>query len=166
MAQQRLDPTADPALADGLGRTAAELQLALAELRELARGIHPAILTQEGLGAALESLATRAAVPVRIVAAPDRRLPAAVETTAYFVVCEALANVAKHAGTCTATISARQAGGRLLVEVTDDGVGGTDPAKGSGLRGLGDRVAALDGRLEVHSPPGGGTRVVAELPCA
>jgi signal transduction histidine kinase len=166
MAQQRLDPTADPALADGLGRIAEQLDLALAELRELARGIHPAILTEEGLGAALESLATRAAVPVRIVAAPDRRLPAAVETTAYFVVSEALANVAKHAGTCTATISARQAGGQLLVEVTDDGVGGTDPGKGCGLRGLGDRVAALDGRLEVHSPPGGGTRVVAELPCA
>jgi signal transduction histidine kinase len=166
MTQQRLDPAADPALADGLGRTAEQLHLALAELRELARGIHPAILTEEGLGAALESLATRAAIPARVAAAPDRRLPAAVETTAYFVVSEALANVAKHAHASAATITTRQANGRLLVEIADDGVGGTDPARGSGLRGLADRVAALDGRLEVISPPGGGTRVVAELPCA
>jgi signal transduction histidine kinase len=166
MAQQRLDPATDPALADGLGRTAEQLDLALAELRELARGIHPAILSEEGLGAALESLAERAAVPARVMAVPDGRLPPAVETTAYFVACEALANVAKHARASAATITAHQANGRLLVEVADDGVGGTDPAKGSGLRGLADRVAALDGRLEVHSPPGGGTRVVAELPCA
>jgi signal transduction histidine kinase len=166
MTQQRLGPAADPALANGLGRTAQQLDLALAELRELARGIHPAILTEEGLGAALESLATRAAVPARVLAAPDGRLPAAVESTAYFVVCEALANVAKHARAAQATITAHQAGGWLLVEVTDDGVGGTDPAKGSGLRGLTDRVAALDGRLEVVSPPGGGTQVLAELPCA
>jgi signal transduction histidine kinase len=165
MARQRLDPTADPALADGLGRSAEQLDLALAELRELARGIHPAILTEAGLGSALESLAERAAVPARVTAAPDRRLPAAVESTAYFVVSEALANVAKHARASTATIAAHQADGRLRVEVADDGVGGADPAKGSGLRGLADRVAALDGRLEVISPPGGGTRVVAELPC-
>ena len=166
MAQQRLDPAADPALAAGLGRTAEQLDLALAELRELARGIHPAILTEEGLGAALESLAERAAVPARVIAAPGRRLPAAVETTAYFVVSEALANVAKHAGTCTATITARQANGRLLVEVADGGVGGANPAKGSGLRGLADRAAALNGRLEVVSPPGGGTQVLVDLPCA
>jgi signal transduction histidine kinase len=165
MAQQRLGSAADPALAEGLGRTAKQLDLALAELRELARGIHPAILTEAGLGAALAALAERAAVPARVVAAPQGRLPAAVESTAYFVVCEALANVAKHARASRATITAHQAGGRLRVEVADDGVGGTDPARGSGLRGLADRVAALDGRLQVDSPPGQGTRVVAELPC-
>jgi len=166
MAQQRLDPAGDLALADGLGRTAQQLDLALAELRELARGIHPAILTEEGLGAALQSLAERAAVPAQVMAAPDGRLPPAVESTAYFVVCEALANVAKHARASQATITAHQTSGRLQVAVADDGVGGADPARGSGLGGLADRVAALDGRLEVHSPPGGGTQVVAELPCA
>jgi signal transduction histidine kinase len=136
------------------------------ELRELARGVHPAILTEDGLGAALDSLASRSAFPVRLVEAPEERLPADVEVTAYFLACEALANVVKHARASRATIGARRVDGVLLVEVEDDGVGGAQPADGSGLRGLADRVEALGGRLRIDSPAGGGTRIVGEIPCA
>jgi signal transduction histidine kinase len=143
----------------------AELRAALEELRELARGIHPAVLTEQGLGPALATLAERSPVPVTITELPRERLPAATEAAAYFLVSEALANVAKHAHASRVRVKVH-VGGRALVDVEDDGVGGADPTHGSGLRGLGDRVHALDGVLEIDSPAGGGTRVHAELPCA
>src|SRR5262245_1985013 len=142
-----------------------ELTRALEELRELARGIHPAVLTDRGLEAALEALAERAPLPVSLDQMPAERLPASVEAAAYFVVAEALTNVAKYAGASSAEVRIGRNGGYAVVEVHDDGVGGADPATGTGLRGLADRLAALDGRLEVHSPPGEGTTVRAEVPC-
>jgi signal transduction histidine kinase len=153
-----------PELRAALDEASDELQRALSELRNLARGIHPAILTQQGLGAALESLAEQAPLPVTVVV-PDKRYPTLVETTAYFMVCEALTNITKYAQASAARITMHQANDRLIVEITDDGIGGADPARGSGLRGLVDRVAALGGRLRVESPPGHGTCVRAELPC-
>src|SRR4029077_3727572 len=124
-------------------------------------GIHPAVLTERGLRAALEDLAGRSTVPVTIEAAPDERLPSHVESTAYFVVAECLANVAKYAHANAAWVAARVEDGRLAVEVHDDGAGGADPSAGSGLRGLADRVHALDGSITFESPPGGGTFVRA-----
>jgi signal transduction histidine kinase len=164
IARSQVPATADGELATALDEAAAELRLALAELRELARGIHPVILSEAGLGPALASLAERSPIPATVAAAPPERLPARVEETAYYVASEALANAAKHAQASTVTISARRCDGGLLVEVGDDGVGGAD-SNGSGLRGLADRVAALDGRLRVDSPAGQGTRITAELPC-
>ncbi len=142
-----------------------EVRQSLDELRELARGIHPAVLSERGLEPALRSLAARAPLPVDLIGGPGGRLPAAVETAAYFVVSEALANVAKYARATGATVRLERAGGQLLLEVGDDGAGGADPAAGSGLRGLSDRVAALDGELELISPPGGGTTLRVRLPC-
>jgi signal transduction histidine kinase len=142
-----------------------EVRESLDELRELARGIHPAVLSEHGLEPAVRSLAARAPLPVEVVGGPGGRLPAAVETAAYFVVSEALANVAKYAHAGGATVRMERDDGRLLVEVSDDGVGGAAVDAGSGLRGLSDRVAALDGALDVSSPPGGGTRLRARLPC-
>jgi signal transduction histidine kinase len=141
----------------------AELRAAVAEVRDLARGLHPPILTEAGLRPAIEALAERAAVPVT-VDAPDRRFPAAVEAAAYFVVNEAITNTTKYAGANAVHVTIRDEGGRLAVTVRDDGHGGADPTAGSGLRGLTDRVAALGGRLDVDSPPGGGTTILAELP--
>jgi signal transduction histidine kinase len=143
-----------------------ELGLALEELRELARGIHPAVLTDRGLPAAVEALAARAPVPVDVEGMPSDRLPAAVEAAAYFVVAESLTNVAKYAHAEHAIVRVGREDGYAVVEVSDDGVGGADPTAGSGLRGLADRLAALDGRLEVQSPPGGGTVVRANIPCS
>ncbi len=154
----------DPA-ARVLASAAEELRLAVDELRELARGIHPPILTEGGLAAALESLGTRSALPVTIEA-EAARLPPAVEATAYFVACEALANVVKHAHATRATIDAHRENGTLVIAIADDGRGGAHADGGSGLRGLADRVEAHGGRLRVESPPGGGTRVVGEIPCA
>ncbi len=142
-----------------------ELKQSLDELRELARGIHPAVLTEHGLEPALRSLAARSPVPVELEGGAGGRLPAAVETAAYFVVSEALTNVAKYACAGHATVRLERTDGRLLVEVSDDGVGGAAPTAGSGLHGLADRVSALDGALDVASPPGGGTRLRADLPC-
>jgi signal transduction histidine kinase len=163
----QLGADADPGLVETVRGASQELRLAIGELRELARGIHPAILTDEGLGPALRSLASRSAVPVTLVEVPSGRLPRPIEATAYFVVCEALANLTKHAHAATASVSVRldqeQTAG-LLVEVGDDGVGGADPTRGSGLRGLHDRVVAVGGRLSVTSPPGQGTVVQAWLP--
>ena len=142
-----------------------ELGHALEELRELARGIHPAVLTDRGLRAALETLAARAPFAVEL-AAPEERLSTDVEAAAYYVVAEALTNVAKYAHATSAQVTVRRDDGALTVTVTDDGVGGADPGKGSGLRGLADRVAVLDGTLAVDSPPNGGTTIRAELPLA
>jgi signal transduction histidine kinase len=164
IARSQVPTTSDGELAVVLDEAAAELRLALAELRELARGIHPVILSEAGLGPALASLAERSPIPVTVAVAPPDRLPARVEETAYYVASEALANAAKHAHASAVTITARRRGDGLVVEIGDDGVGGADP-DGSGLRGLADRVAALDGHLQVRSPAGEGTCVIAELPC-
>ena len=155
----------DPAAAGPLvARARLEAQEAVKELRELARGIHPALLADRGLIAALEALAARAPIPVTVTGVPAHRLPAAVEATAYFITAEALTNVARYAEASSATIALSEERGRLRVTIRDDGVGGADPHRGTGLRGLHDRVAALDGRFEVASPAGAGTTVVAELP--
>jgi signal transduction histidine kinase len=156
---------ADSDVAELLEAAIAELTAGLDELRDLARGIHPAVLTDRGLDAALETLAARAAVPVDVRGAVGGRLPAPVETAAYFAVSEALANVAKYAQARHATVEVRHEGERLVVAVSDDGRGGADPAAGSGLTGLAERVGALDGRVEVRSPAGRGTRVRVVIPC-
>lgn len=152
------------AVDDLLREADAEVVGALEELRALARGIHPAILTEEGLAAALGALVRRAPVPVELNAC-TQRVPLSVEATAYFVAAEALANVVKHAQASRVTIDVARANGTLALHVTDDGVGGAD-ATGSGLRGLRDRVEALDGRFVIDSPRGRGTRVSAAIPCA
>ncbi len=155
----------DPDGADQILTAAGEeLTQALAELRELARGIHPAVLTDRGLPAALEALAARAPVPVELSTSLDERLPGPVEAAAYYVVAEALTNVAKYAEASAVQVRAERNDGRVVVEVADDGVGGADPARGSGLRGLADRVEALDGRLHVESAEGSGTKVRAVIP--
>jgi signal transduction histidine kinase len=155
----------DPSTAEALVTTASdELALSLTELRELARGLHPAVL-DHGLETALESLASLSPVPTTVTYGAERELPAPVELAAYFVASEALTNVAKYAQARVAHVLVTHAAGRLVVEVADDGIGGADVAGGSGLRGLADRVDALDGRLLVVSPPGEGTSVRAELPC-
>jgi PAS domain S-box-containing protein len=156
----------DPDYAAGafLDRLGDELAQASAELRELARGIHPAVLTERGLAPAIETLASRAPVPVEVVAVPAERLPAVVEATAYFTVSEALTNVAKYANASHATVRVANGDDRLVVEVEDDGVGGAQAGTGSGLAGLADRVGAVDGELVVTSPPGEGTLVRAVLP--
>jgi len=141
-----------------------ELTAGLSDLRELARGIHPAVLTERGLDPALEALAARAPLPVTVTHGLADRLPPAVESVAYFVVMEALTNVAKYASATAAEVTVEQVDGHVVVGIRDDGVGGADPAAGSGLAGLSDRVVALGGKLVVESPLGGGTRVVAELP--
>jgi signal transduction histidine kinase len=155
----------DPAAAgELLDAASAELDAAIRDLRELARGIHPAVLSEHGLGSALESLASRMPLPVEIGETPDERLSEAVEAAAYFVVAEALTNVARYAQATHARVDVAREDGRVVVRVADDGLGGADPAAGSGLRGLADRVAALGGRLDVHSPAGEGTTVQAAIP--
>jgi signal transduction histidine kinase len=160
-AQQR---SGDPEVQALLDAAVDELQVAVDELRELARGVHPAILTEEGLAAALESRASRSPFPIRLDVL-EGRFPAQVEATAYFVVCEALANVAKHADASVADVTVARSDGVLTIEVSDDGIGGAIPVDGSGLTGLADRVEALGGKLRVESPPGAGTRVLGEIPC-
>ena len=162
--KERLDPGSDPELCSQVDALSEELREAIADLRELARGIHPAILTEEGLTAAVESLADRSPVPVSLEDDPVGRLPEAVEATAYFVVAESLTNVARYAHASRASVHLERHDGSLRVEVADDGSGGADPATGSGLRGLQDRVAALGGELWVDSGAGAGTRVRAEIP--
>ncbi|WP_428950823.1 sensor histidine kinase [Streptomyces sp. cg35] len=162
--QRGLAEHPDETLREAAGEAESSLRLAIEELRGLAQGIHPAVLTREGLAPALTALAQEAALPV-VVAAEPRRYDPLVETTAYFTVCEALSNAAKHARARAVSVSARHQDGRLVVETVDDGVGGADTARGTGLRGLADRLAAVDGVLHIHSPAGGGTRIRAELPC-
>jgi PAS domain S-box-containing protein len=155
----------DPEFAVGfLERVGEGLAQASAELRELARGIHPAVLTERGLGVAVQALAGRASVPVEVLDTPPDRLAPAIEAAAYFVVAEALTNVVKYAQASAATVAVTVAADRLVVEVSDDGIGGATPDSGSGLRGLADRVGALDGTLTVTSPRGQGTRLRAVIP--
>ena len=157
---------ADPAGAGTLlDEAMEELDAATRELRELARGIHPAVLSDRGLDAALSGLADRSPLPIEILETPPERLPEAVESATYFVIAEALTNVARYADADGATVRVSRRNGAVEVEVRDDGVGGADPDDGTGLRGLEDRVAALDGRLVVTSPAGEGTTVMARIPC-
>jgi signal transduction histidine kinase len=163
MLEAQLD---DPGASRGLSQARAEIATSLGELREIARGIHPAVVSGHGLEVALEQLAARAPVPVGLTVEVDGRLPEPLEVAAYYLVSESLANLGKHALASSASIVVRQHNGQVLVEVVDDGVGGADTERGTGLRGLADRVEALDGRLRIWSPSGGGTRVRAEFPCA
>jgi signal transduction histidine kinase len=148
-----------------LDQTRREVAESLRELRELARGIHPAVVTGHGLAAALKTLAARAPLPVRLTVDLHGRLPERQEVAAYYVVSESLTNVAKYARASSAAVEVRHTDGRLRVDIVDDGIGGADTRGGSGLRGLADRVEALGGRLRVWSPAGRGTRVEAEIPC-
>jgi signal transduction histidine kinase len=143
----------------------ASLGTALQDLRELSQGIHPAVLTERGLGPALQELVYLAPMPIKLVVPDEGRLPESIEAAAYYVVAEALANVAKYAAADVVSITVEQSNGTAVVEVVDDGLGGADPARGSGLRGLSDRVEALGGTLVVESPRGAGTRLTAEIPC-
>jgi signal transduction histidine kinase len=163
LAESQLE--SDPANAARLiAQAREEAQLAIKELRDLARGIHPAVLSERGLCAALEALATRSPVPVAVVGVPEAPLDPSVEVAAYFVTAEALTNVAKYAHASEACVELSVDDARLRVEVRDDGRGGAELETGSGLRGLRDRVEALDGRFELDSPPGAGTRVTVEIP--
>jgi signal transduction histidine kinase len=164
MARRMVRPDSHPDLGPRLDQASEQLALALSELREFARGIHPTILTERGLAPALESLAERSTVPATVESSVDRRLPAPVEATAYFVVSEALANVGKHSKATAVTIGAHARNDVLTVEVADDGVGGADITRGSGLRGLADRVAAVGGTLEIDTSPAGGTTLTCSIP--
>lgn len=157
---------ASPEVAATLSEAEAELRQAIGELRELARGIHPAILTEAGLKQAIESLAEHAPVSVAVDAQLNGRLPPVIEATAYFVIAEALTNVARHAGGTAAAVQVTTVGDQLHIRVADNGRGGADPDRGSGIRGLADRVAALGGSLRVTDAPDGGTRLEAQIPCA
>jgi signal transduction histidine kinase len=148
-----------------LGAARQEVRVSLEELRDVAHGIYPAVLSAHGLGVALESLAARAPVPLHLTVAIEDRLPAAVEAAAYYVVSETLTNIGKHARATSASVDVAETQSRVVVEVVDDGVGGADTERGTGLRGLADRVESLGGQLRIWTPPGGGTRVRAELPC-
>ncbi len=142
-----------------------EVGISLDELRDVAHGIHPAVVTGHGLAVALTSMAADAAVPVTLSVGTDGRLPERVEVAAYYVVSESLTNIAKHAQANSAAVGITGGVGTVVVEIIDDGIGGADTENGSGLRGLTDRVEALGGRLRIWSPPGGGTRIEAEIPC-
>jgi signal transduction histidine kinase len=167
LVRERVGAGADPAVSELLGAVAEEAQGAMLELRELAQGIHPAVLTDQGLHEALHFLASRSRVPVEIRSGLEgRRLPAPIEAAAYFACAESLTNAAKHAHANRVEIALEERDGRLRVEVADDGVGGADPARGSGLRGLADRVSALGGRLEVFDGRARGTRIEVDLPLA
>jgi signal transduction histidine kinase len=164
LAHTALGPSANGAT-ELLDEAEDELRAALDELRELARGIHPAILTDQGLGAALRSLAERSTVPVKIVGVPSDRLDEPVEAAAYFLVSESLANCAKYARASAVKVRVARRDGNAIVDIDDNGVGGADPTRGSGLRGLADRIQALDGTFRIDSPPKGGTHIHAEIPC-
>jgi signal transduction histidine kinase len=156
----------DPDARARLDQARREIATSLEELRDVARGIHPAVVSGHGLEIALEQLAARAPVPVRLVVELDGRLPERLEVTAFYLVSESLANIGKHASAATATVEVVRSNGVVIVEVVDDGIGGADTELGSGLRGLADRVEAVEGRLRIWSPSGGGTRLRAEIPCA
>jgi signal transduction histidine kinase len=164
LAQRRLDPAADPELARLLASTADGAEAALVELRDLARGVHPALLTDAGLGPAPADLVDRTPLPVTLTAPPLPALPAALAGTGYFVVAEALTNILKHAAADRVEVDVAVTADRLTVTVHDDGNGGAAIRDGGGLGGLHDRVRALGGRFTVESPVGGGTTVAALLP--
>ena len=166
MLRKGLGPDADAATVAELDAASAEASAAIAEIRELARGVHPAILSEAGLGAALASLADRTPIPVLVTDDVDGRLPATVEATAYFVAAEALTNAIKHADATRVEIRTWVDGDRLRIEVRDDGRGGADPDSGSGLTGINDRVTALGGSMRIVSQAGTGTRLDVDLPCA
>jgi signal transduction histidine kinase len=157
---------ADPELKDRLTRAKTEVSASLEELRDVARGIYPAVLSSHGLAIALESLATRAPVPVRLTVDLVERLPEPTEVAAYYVVSEALTNIGKHAQATSASVQVCRTGQGIVIDISDDGVGGADPMKGSGLHGLADRVEALGGELRIWTPSeDGGTVIHADLPC-
>lgn len=156
----------DPEARAGIDKARREIAASLGELREISSGLHPAVVSGHGLAVALEQLAARAPVPVDLRAELDGRLPAALEVAAYYVIAESLTNIAKHAQATTARVVVLQERDELVLEIVDDGIGGADSERGTGLRGLADRVESLDGRLRVWTPRGGGTRVRAEIPCA
>ena len=164
LARTRLGEDGDPAVRASLEQASDEAKAALSELRELARGIHPQVLTEAGLAAAVESLAGRSPVDVTVEIDAGQRFSSAVESTAYFVIAEAWTNVAKYAVATRVLVRTAWTNELLTVEVEDDGIGGATPAAGSGLRGLADRLAAIDGKLDVVSPTGGGTRLLARIP--
>jgi signal transduction histidine kinase len=157
-------PAGRPELDTEIGLVADELDGVIENLREIARGIHPAILSEGGLGPALKTLARRAAIAVELEVAAIGRLPEPVEVAAYYVASEALTNATKHADASIVRLTAAASGGTVRVRVRDDGAGGADPLRGSGLTGLKDRVEALGGTFSVHSPPGAGTTLSCELP--
>lgn len=164
LANERFD--SDPAaVRDGLRSALQSLQAGLEELRQLASGLHPRVLTRGGLQGALDAIAAKSRIPVK-VKAPDGRYPSQVEAAAYFVVAEGLANVAKHARASQAQVRVEELGGELSISVQDDGVGGADPQNGSGLHGLEDRIEALGGHLQIRSIAGGGTSLNASVPLA
>jgi signal transduction histidine kinase len=163
IARNALGDGGDPTVRHSLERAAEEARAALAELRDLALGIHPLILTEAGLGPAVESLADRTSVDISVDIGPER-YPPPVEGAAYFVISEALTNVTKYAQASRARVRARALDGHLSIDVEDDGIGGANPGAGSGLRGLADRLAALDGTITIDSPVGGGTRISARIP--
>jgi signal transduction histidine kinase len=164
-ARRRSAASSDPALLGTLDQAIEELSAGAGELRSLARGLHPALLTERGLIPALQALASRSQVPVTLQCATIGRMNASVESAAYFVVSEALTNVMRHAHASHVIVTVQRRNSILALEVRDDGSGGASIDAGTGLRGLADRVAALDGRLLLESPSGGGTLVRVELPC-
>ena len=164
IARQRLDDNPEQAR-ELVGTAHDEVKSALKELRDLVRGIHPVILEDRGLDAALSAVVARSSVPVALRVDVGLRPPPAVESAAYFIVSEALVNVVRHSGARSASVEIARRGDRLTIAVADDGIGGADPAGGTGLSGLAHRVAALDGWMQVVSPPGGPTTVLVEVPC-
>lgn len=165
MAKEKFD--SDPEAARNLVESAhEEAKRAMTEIRNLARGIHPAVLTDRGLNDAISALAGQTPVDVEVESRLDQRLPAAVESTAYFIVAEALTNIARHSNANHARIAMRLDGDTLIIDINDDGIGGADPSRGTGLAGMSDRAAALDGSVTITSPAGGPTNIHVELPCA
>jgi signal transduction histidine kinase len=155
----------DPDARTRLDQARREIATSLEELRDVARGIHPAVVSGHGLEVALEQLAARAPVPVHLNVEVEGRLPERIEVAAFYLVSESLANIGKHAHAKSATVKVGRMNGQVVIEVTDDGIGGADTEQGSGLRGLADRVETFDGRVQIWSPSGGGTRLRAEIPC-
>jgi signal transduction histidine kinase len=165
LARTRLGPDEDHDLITGMDQAGAEIGAAIEELRELAHGIYPAVLTDEGLAAAVEALCERAAIPVRVVAVPEGRFPRLAEAAAYFLIAEACGKIAASAGATSASVEVRQEGGRLLVEVTGEGAGEPGPELETRITGLSDRVGALDGRLRIEQLPGQGIAICGVIPC-
>jgi signal transduction histidine kinase len=162
----RVNATSTNEARQALAEAHEEAKAALSELRDLIRGLHPAVLEDRGLDAALSGVAARMPIPVRLTVDLQRRPAPVIEAVAYFVVSEGLANIAKHAHASQAEVIVQRAGERLHIIVSDDGVGGADPARGTGLAGLAKRAGSVDGTFEVHSPPGGPTLLSVDLPCS